>query len=275
MRNSFQLSGSRCVVTGSGDGLGRAIAIELAKRGCRVLVSDIDEEGARATASMILANGAEAVAQRADVRDQTQIAHLAETADQLWGGVDVVVNNAGVAVAGPFEAIPLEQWKYQLEVNFYGVLYGCHTFLPRLLRNPQGGLILNVASMAGWLSPPGLGPYNVSKAAVIALSETLYAELRHRRIHVSVLCPTFLRTNIHERVRAFDAASKQRARQLVTKARWSAEEVASYAIDRAIRGQLYIVPQLDAKLLWQAKRLTGATLHRVLGKIAVRLNATQ
>ena len=120
---------------------------------------------------------------------------LAAEADRAFGGTDLVVNNAGVAVGGPVGAVPLDDWKWIFGVNLWGVIYGCHVFVPRF--KAQGhGHVINVASAAGLLSAPEMGPYNVTKAGVVALSETLAAELSGTGVGVTVLCPTFFRTNI-------------------------------------------------------------------------------
>lgn len=252
---------ARAVITGAGDGLGRAIALELGKRGARVLVSDLDEARAKETAERLERRGTEAHAMRVDVGDAEAMRALAERADELWGGADVLVNNAGIAVVGEFAKIPLEQWRLEIDVNLNGVIYGCHHFVPRLARNAGGGYILNVASSAGLLSAPLMAPYNVTKAGVVALSETLYAELASQKIHVTALCPTFFRTNIHRRAQAFGGNTSEAANKLVGEARWSAEEIAVHAIDGMLGDKLYVIPQLDGKLLWRVKRALGSGFH--------------
>ncbi len=254
-------SRARVVITGAGDGLGRALALEFGKRGARVLVSDLDEARAKETARLLERSGAEAHAMRVDVGDPEAVRALAERADALWGGADVLVNNAGIAVVGEFAQIPLEKWRLELDVNLNGVIYGCHHFVPRLARNADGGYVLNVASSAGLLSAPLMAPYNVTKAGVVALSETLYAELAPQRIRVTALCPTFFRTNIHRRAEAFGGNTGEAANKLVGEARWSAEQIAVHAVDGMLAEKLYVIPQLDGKLLWRAKRALGTGFH--------------
>jgi len=171
----------RAVVTGAGSGLGRAFCLELKKRGARLVCADIDEAAAQRTASEV---GGTAV--RCDVARIEDVEALAAAAERALGGVDLVVNNAGVAVAGPVGEVPLDDWRWIMGVNLWGVIYGCHVFAPRLKKQGRGHII-NVASAAGLLAPPGMAPYNVTKAAVVALSETMSAELKQTGVGVTVL----------------------------------------------------------------------------------------
>lgn len=264
-------SRARCVVTGAGSGFGRAVSLELQKRGGRVLVTDVDLRSAEETAKLIRDRGGEAHAMVVDVRDPAAVEAMAAKADALWGGTDVLVNNAGIAVVGEMGKIPVEDWKLQVEINLYGPIWGCHYFVPAM-KQRGNGFILNVASSAGIIAAPTMGPYNVTKAGVIALSETLYAELAMERIHISALCPTFFRTNIHKSTRAHGANTGSRTDKLVTEAKWSAEEIAERAIDGLLRGDLYIIPQTDGKVMWRVKRALGANFYKGLG-MAVRRGA--
>lgn len=261
-------SGARSVVTGAGSGFGRAVALELASRGARLLLSDIDEASVEETCAMARAKGAEATSMVVDVRDPSRIEAMSERARELWGGTDVLVNNAGVAVAGEVGAIPLEDWKWQIDINLWGVIYGCHHFVPAM-KAQKRGWILNVASIAGVVSAPLMGPYNVTKAAVIALSETLSTELAPHDIRVTALCPSFFRTNIHKGSRATGMPTS-RTEKLVTEAKWSAEEVCRHALRGLERGELYVMPQADARTMWRAKRALGARFFGAMGSMAKR-----
>jgi len=256
---------ARAVVTGGGSGFGRAVALELASRGARVLITDVDQTLAEETAELLSKRGAEAEVMRVDVASADQVEAMAVRADQLWGGTDVLVNNAGIAVVGEFDQIPLEKWKLQVDINLMGVIYGCHHFVPRMRKNASGSYILNVASSAGLLAAPMMSPYNVTKAGVVALSETLYAELGNAKIHVTALCPTFFRTNIHTRAQSFGGNAGKRTDKLVTQAKWSAEEIAVHAVDGLLSHQLYVIPQLDGKIMWRTKRALGQHFYKGLG----------
>ncbi len=261
---------ARAVVTGAGSGCGRAVSLELAARGARVLVTDLDPALAEETAGLVTRRGAEAHALKVDVTRPEEVEAAAKRADELWGGTDVLVNNAGIAVVGAFDQIPLTAWKQQLDINLNGVIYGCHYFVPRLRANRDGGYILNVASSAGIATAPTMAPYNVTKAGVIALSETLYTELAPARIRVTALCPTFFRTNIHARAQAFGANTGDKTNRLVTEAKWSAEEIAVHAIDGLLANRLYVIPQLDGKIAWRAKRVLGQGFYQGLGYLVKR-----
>ncbi|MBK6579006.1 MAG: SDR family NAD(P)-dependent oxidoreductase [Sandaracinaceae bacterium] len=167
---------ARAVVTGGGSGLGRAICEDLAGRGARVLVTDVNLATAEETADTLRRRGSEAHAMQVDVRKPDQVEAMAKKATDLWGGTDVLVNNAGLAVVGELGKIPIEEWQFQVDVNLMGVIWGCHYFGPQMAARGNG-YILNVASSAGLLAAPMMGPYNVTKAGVVSLSETLFAEL--------------------------------------------------------------------------------------------------
>lgn len=251
--------GMAAVVTGAGSGFGRACSLALGKRGVRVIASDIDLERAQQTADMVAAAGGEALPTRCDVGQAEQVAELATFAERAFGHTEVLVNNAGIAVAGRVGEIPLEDWKLEVDVNLMGVVYGCHYFVPKM-RAQKRGAILNVASAAGLLSAGMMGPYNVTKAGVIALSETLATEVWADGIHVTALCPTFFQTQIHVSARAPEALRKTTER-LVTKASWSADRIAEVALRGLERGELYVIPQLDGKIAWRLKRVIGAAFY--------------
>jgi len=191
-----------------------------------------------------------------------------DAAVDAWGGLDVLMNNAGVAVVGRVDEVSLDDWHFEVAVNLMSVVYGCHFALP-IMRRQKSGFILNVASAAGLLSAPKMGPYNVTKAGVIALSETLAGELSDDGVQVSVLCPTFFRTNIHKSQRSTEQL-RGHSEKLVTQAKWSAEEVARVALKGLERGTLYVIPQTDGKLFWRAKRLMGGGFYSMAGRVAKR-----
>lgn len=264
------LAGKVGVVTGAGSGLGRALTLELARRGARVVVSDVNREGAEETAALVRQAGVEAHVQECDVRSAESVEALARFADENLGGADLVANNAGVAVSGRMGAIPLEDWRFVVDVNLWGVIHGCHAFVPRF-RARKSGFVLNVASAAGLLAPPELGPYNVTKAAVVALSETLHAELRADGVNVTVLCPTFFRTNILNASRGSDPKQRKIVESMMDRSRLQAPEVAKAALDALERGKLYAVPMLDGRMLWRLKRTAPASFARLLAIAQRRL----
>lgn len=256
------------VVTGGGSGLGRALCLAVVRRQGRVVVADLEEGRAKELVARIDEEFGEgrAYAFHCDVAQASQVEALADFAGEVLGTLDLVVNNAGVAAGGLIGDTSLEDWRWVNETNLWGVIHGCHIFLPRL--KAQGhGAILNVASAAGLLCPPQLAPYNVAKAGVVALSETLYVEALSHGVGVTVLCPTFFRTKLLENARGGDEKSLQLIEKLMDKGRVQADGVAQAALDAVARGELYCVPSREGRWLWTAKRLLPQhflrTVHRV------------
>jgi len=174
-----------------------------------------------------------------------------------------LINNAGVAVAGRVGEIPLENWRWLLDINLWGVVYGCHVFVP-MMREANSGFVMNVASSAGLLSPPELGPYNVAKAGVISLSETLHGELRDGGISTTVLCPTFFRSELYDRTRTTNTDLERITRKLIGQAGWTAEQIAEVALRGLETGELYVIPQLDGQIMWRIKRTLGPVVMQRL-----------
>lgn len=254
------------VITGAGSGIGAAFAVELAKRGGRVVCSDIDETAASATADAIVADGGQATSLRCDVSQLDDVALLATEAQDWFGGVPtVVINNAGVGAGGlPIGEVSIDDWNWVLNVNLWGPIHGCHVFAPILRESGQPGGIINVASAAAFGAAPGMAAYNVSKAGVLSLSETLAAELSGTGVNVTVLCPTFVKTNIVESGRITDK-STQVAGRLMRWTGFSAERVARTCLDTLDRGGLYCMPQPDARIGWGIKRFTPTVYTRAVG----------
>lgn len=253
------------IVTGAGSGIGRAFALELARRGGRVVCADIQLANAQQTVELIEAEGGAATALACDVSQLDQVEALAEAAEHwLDGPAEVVINNAGVGAGGrPVGDTPIEDWHWVLGVNLWGVIHGCHVFTPRLRAHGRGGII-NVGSTASFAAAPTMGPYNVSKSAVLALTETLAAELQGSGVHITALCPTFVKTNIVRDGR-IDGAGAGFARKVMKWTGIEAEGVARQTLDALDRNQLYVLPQLDARTIWRVKRLAPALYARGAG----------
>lgn len=261
--------GARAVVTGAGSGIGRAFALELGRRGSSVVCSDRDPLSAKETAAEIARAGGRAIAVTADVTDLAAVEHLAAAAQEFFGApTTLVINNAGIGAGGTdIGETDLAEWHRVMDVNLWGVIHGCHVFVPGL--REHGGGVINVASAASFGALPGMAAYNASKAAVLALSETLAAEVASDDVAVTVLCPTFVKTAIVTDGE-IPAAVKERATNLMRVAGISPDRIARNALDAHDRGQLHVVPQVEAQLVWRAKRLSPAAYTRVAG-VAGRL----
>jgi NAD(P)-dependent dehydrogenase (short-subunit alcohol dehydrogenase family) len=253
----------RAVITGAAGGLGRALALEIGRRRGRVLVADIDESGARETVNLVAGTGAEASAVRCDVSKIAEVEALAACADERMGGADLLVNNAGVGCGGNVGDVPLSDWEWIMGINLWGVIYGCHTFVPRF-RKQGSGHILNVASVAGLISAPLMAPYNVTKAGVVALSQTLANEVKEDHIGVTVLCPTYFNTRIVERGRTYvkDAKLIEATKERMARAGVQADGVAKAALDAVARGDLYALPHRDGRWFWRLMRAEPELFYR-------------
>jgi NAD(P)-dependent dehydrogenase (short-subunit alcohol dehydrogenase family) len=198
-----------------------------------------------------------------------EVRRLADEAQDFFGAEPtLVVNNAGVGAGGTrIGEMPIDDWRWTLGINLWGPIHGCHVFAPILREAAEAhgtsGGIINVASAASFGAAPRMAAYNVSKAGVLSLSETLAAELAGTGVHVSVLCPTFVKTNIVESGRISAKASSTAARLM--QFGMTPAKVARICLDTHDRGGLYVLPQLDAKVGWQLKRTAPGLYTRVAG----------
>ncbi|MDF1822190.1 MAG: SDR family NAD(P)-dependent oxidoreductase [Alcanivoracaceae bacterium] len=258
--------GAAAVITGAGSGIGRSFAYEIARRGGSVLCVDINAERVERVASSLRALGSQAVVRQCDVGDAEQMQALSEEAETLLGRpVTLVINNAGVGLGGPIGEVSLEDWHWCMNVNLWGVIHGCHFFAPALRDLGYGGII-NVASAAAFGSAPEMTTYNVTKAGVLALSETLAAELAGTGVRVTALCPTVVPTNIVEDGR-LPERRRDFARTAMTRyALTNADRVARQTLDALDDGQLYMLPQIDGRIAWRLKRLAPALYARAVGE---------
>ena len=185
------LGGKVAVITGGASGIGKAMARRFAADGMQVVIADIEQAPLDATAAELSVVGI-----RTDVSSADSVAALADQVIDRLGTVHLLCNNAGVGGGGVISGLTLDDWRWVINVNLWGVVHGLHYFLPHLLANADGGHVVNTASMAGLTVWPGIGPYNATKFAVVAISETLEVELLGSGVGVSVLCPGLVNTNI-------------------------------------------------------------------------------
>jgi len=244
----------RVLITGGASGLGKALAMAYASHGHQVAIVDLNDERGAETLAQLLECGIDALYQRCDVRSQDDLDQAVAAVSQRWGGLDVMINNAGVATGGPFDWISNDDWQWVMDINFFGVQRGCLAAVP-VMKQQGSGHLINIASMAGLLNPPGMSSYNVSKAAVISLSETLVAELQPYGIGVTCVCPSFFRTNLGESMRSPDKTTTAKLEKLVSGSTdLSAEDIAAMIYAAAKNNQFLLMPHEKARQAWDYKR---------------------
>jgi NAD(P)-dependent dehydrogenase (short-subunit alcohol dehydrogenase family) len=245
--------GKRIFITGGASGLGLAIAHRYAREGWRVCIGDINAERGAIAKKELAVQAAAAVYLHCNVTHEEDLQAAADKLVELWGGVDVVVNNAGVAGAGRIEDVPLSDWKWIFDINLFGVVSGCRIFT-RLFKQQGHGYLINVASMAGLMDVPMMSSYNASKAAVVSLSETLEIELSDAGIGVSVVCPSFFKTNLTESMRSTDPRLTRKMYKLFERGKVTAEEIADRIYEAQQQGRFYVLPHGEGRNVWYLKR---------------------
>jgi NAD(P)-dependent dehydrogenase (short-subunit alcohol dehydrogenase family) len=195
-------NGRVAVVTGGASGIGFALASQFAAEGMKLALGDIEAPALDEAVEKLRAGGAEVIGVRTDVSDAEQVQALADAAVAEFGAIHVACNNAGVGAGGLSWEAPLDTWAWVLGVNLWGVIHGTRSFVPVMIKQPEAHVV-NTASIAGLVAGPFMGPYNASKHAVVALSETLHHELAMMapHVHVSVLCPGWVNTRIGDSTR--------------------------------------------------------------------------
>jgi len=256
----------RIFITGGASGLGKSIAYKYAKEGYKVCIGDItDEVGNALVIDLKEQYDAEVLYLNCDVRLESSIQKVADRLLVEWGGVDVVVNNAGVAASAPIEDGPMDDWEWIMDINLLGVARSCKVFTP-IFKKQSSGYFINIASMAGIVYLPMMASYNASKAAVVALSETLKLELQDDNIGVTVVCPSFFKTNIGNAMRSSDER-KRVLNKLANKSPISAEEVADMIFDGHRKSEFHVITHKKGRTaFWMKKILPIEMFHKQLYK---------
>lgn len=260
---------NRMMITGAGSGLGREIALRWARDGWNLALSDVNEPGLAETLSMVREAGGDGFTQRCDVRDYSQLTALAQACEEKFGGIDVIVNNAGVASGGFFADLSLEDWDWQIAINLMGVVKGCKAFLPLLEKSK--GKIVNIASMAALMQGPGMSNYNVAKAGVVALSESLLIELRQQEVGVHVVCPSFFQTNLLDSFRGPTPAMKAQVGKLLESSPISAADIAEYIHAEVAKGSFLILPHEMGRMAWAMKQKNPQLLYDEMANMAEKM----
>ena len=241
----------RVLVTGGASGLGAALVNRFAARGDQVLSADLSAP-AGALALEAPDNSADVTTRRLDVTSEDDWAAAVEWVASEWGGLDILVNNAGVAGGGRIELCSLEDWQWIFDINLFGVVRGTRAFVP-MLKAQGSGRIVNTASLAGLVHPPGMGSYNAVKAAVVAFSETAAHELAPYGIGVTAVCPSYFKTNLMSSMRRGDADLAAQIARLVERSPITADDIAGAVLEGIDRGDELVVPDEPARAAYALK----------------------
>ncbi|WNG18357.1 SDR family oxidoreductase [Cystobacter fuscus] len=264
----------RIFITGGASGLGRAIALRYARAGWRVCIGDVNATRGAEVLRELQPLAAAALYLPCDVTRAEDLRAVAERLTADWGGVDVVVNNAGVAAPGALEDVPLEDWERVLDINVMGVVRGCHVFTPLFKRQGHGHFV-NVSSLAGLLDVPRASCYNASKAAVVSLSETLQNEFAGTGLEVTLVCPSFFKTNLAESLRNVDSATRAAVNRVLERSKVSAEDIAEQIFQAVRERTFYVLPHAQGRQAWLMKRLLPRPLYmRVINKQMRRMRGS-
>ena len=275
---------SRVLVTGAGSGLGAALTAAFRARGDDVLATDVaypvtgSRDGRRATSSTIgsssttggsSTSGGEEL--HLDITSDADWAAARAWVEGHWGGLDLLVNNAGVAGGGRIDVAGMDEWERLVEVNLLGVVRGCRTFTP-LFKQQGSGQIVNVASLAGLVHPAGMASYNAVKAGVVALTETLGHELAAHGVRASVVCPSYFRTNLMSSLRGNDEALGAVVTHLVETSPLTADDIAAAVLAGLEVGDEVILPDPAARAAYELKRGDRAAYDAQMRHQAARLD---
>ncbi len=263
--------GAAAVVTGAGGGIGRAFAVDLAGRGARLMLADVNEDAAEQTAALVERGGGKAHVMRCDVRKDADVRALAKATTERIGLPDLVVLNAGILVAGELAGSETESIARMVETNVLGITHGCRAFVPSMVER-RHGRILNVASVAGLIPVPQLAAYAATKAAVVGLSESLYAELRSKGVGVTVLCPSFTRTDLVTNARGSSDGMRALGQRIIDAVGARPERVARAGLEASARGRLYAIDTMHARAAWGLKRLAPTLVARLAAIASARLH---
>ena len=263
-----ELADKTAAVTGAASGIGRMLAVNLAHEGCNLAIADIDADGLQETASMIN-NGVRVSTHVVDVSKRDQVLKFADEAAVHHGGVDIIINNAGVALGDFLECVPVEDFEWLMGINFWGVVYGTTAFLPYLKQRPEGHIV-NVSSINGIMPNPNNGPYCSAKFAVKGYTETLCQEMHGTNIKVSCVHPGGIRTNIARNARYNNALCSLTRDQGVALyenelLRMSADKAAKVIISGIRRDKRRILIGMDAKIIDLFTRLFPVTMVKLSG----------
>ena len=263
------------VITGAGSGIGRALALDLARRGSLLAISDVDEAGLAETVEQAKAAGAREVrSDRLDVADRAAFATYADAVAEHFGRVNVIVNNAGVALAGNLEELTYEDLDWIVGVNFWGVVHGTKEFLPHLIASGDGHVV-NLSSLFGLISMPGQSAYNATKYAVRGMTEALREEMliAGHAVGVTAVHPGGIKTAIARNARVSASEDKAATAELFDKklARMTPEKAASVIVKGILANKARVLVGIDAHALHHFAKLTGSRYQDVVARASKKV----
>ncbi|HET8603193.1 MAG TPA: SDR family NAD(P)-dependent oxidoreductase [Marmoricola sp.] len=251
----------RVLVTGGASGLGAALVARFVQRGDQVLSCDVAEPPAPREG---------VVDRHLDVRSDDDWAAAHDWVASTWGGLDLLVNNAGVAGGGRVDVATMQEWEQITAINLFGVVRGTRTFVP-MMKQQRAGHVVNIASLAGLVHPAGMGSYNAVKAGVVAFTETIGHELASWGIRASAVCPSYFRTNLMASLQGADTALADVMGRLVDESPTSADDVAAAVLEGLERGDDLILPDPAARSAWALKQQDRAGYDAVMRAQAAKL----
>lgn len=249
------------IITGAAAGLGQALAVRLARERYHLALADLDVDATQATAQLVEQAGGSCQIEPLDVRKLDEWESLIERLRGEWPRLDLLVNNAGVLAAGMACDLPSAEWQRVIDTNLWGVIHGCRAAHPWLREHPQGAQVLNIASIAGLVHWPGSAAYSVSKAGVVALSETLAMEWAADRIHLTLACPGFFRSQLLSHGTFSDPNIQAAAERITARATITADDVAAAALRALAKRQFYVVLPRRARVFWRIRRCFPALVR--------------
>jgi NAD(P)-dependent dehydrogenase (short-subunit alcohol dehydrogenase family) len=265
------LVGKCALVTGAASGIGKATALALAERGADLVLCDVNPGGLKETEALVAALGRKTMIGSVDVAQRDEMEAFAAEVHREVEALDILVNNAGVALIASFQETPLEDWERLVGINLWGVIHGLHFFVPQMVARGQGGHVVNISSIAGFLAPKSLNAYSTTKFAVYGLSEALRAELMPHSIGVTAVCPGAVNTSLIHTipVRGMDAPAeaRQQASELFRRRKRTPERVAEKILKAIQRNRAVLPISAESWLGYYTKRLTPGLLAWVLRKV--------
>jgi NAD(P)-dependent dehydrogenase (short-subunit alcohol dehydrogenase family) len=255
-QKNFQ--GRRAVITGGASGIGLATARLLARRGCRLVLADIETGPLDAAVEELRSQVDDVIGIPADVSDRNSVKQLATAVDQHFGETDILFLNAGVGVVGPVVKATHDDWAWTIDVNLWGAIHGVEAFLPGMVTSGHDGHVLFTASFAGLVPNVDMGPYCVTKYGIVALAEVLHRELRDTAVRVSVICPMLVDTNVgraeRNRTRRYGGPGRSQDVDTIADLKSAqrvlpAPEVAERIVDAIWTDRLYILTHPESRAM--------------------------